>query len=81
MAKQHCYRVGEPGKERKLVPRDPGKGFIPEELCGLKGTKGQGNSAPYCVLSGRMPLSAWQDINELLGLKGSPRIESAIFQP
>lgn len=68
------------GKERKLVPRDPGKGFIPEELCRLRGTKGQGNCAPDFVFLGRMPLSAWQDMNELLGLKGSPRMESAIFQ-
>lgn len=27
------------GKERKLVPRDPGKSFIPEELCRLRGTE------------------------------------------
>lgn len=32
------------GKERKHVPRDPGKGFISEELCRLKGTKDQGNT-------------------------------------
>lgn len=32
------------GKERKRVPRDPGKGFFPEELCRLKGTKVQGNT-------------------------------------
>lgn len=31
-------------KERKPVPRDPGKGFNPEELCRLKGTKVQGNT-------------------------------------
>jgi hypothetical protein len=42
--------VGEVGKERKLIPRDPGKGFIPKELCGLKGIKDKGNIVPDCSL-------------------------------
>lgn len=64
------------GKDKECVPRDPGKGFIPEELCRLRGTKGQGNSA----FPGRKPLSAGQDKNRLLGLTGSPRTDSAISQ-
>lgn len=43
------------GKERKPVPRDPGKGFIPEESCRLKGTKDQGNTVPIRFFSRELP--------------------------
>lgn len=37
---------------------DPGKGFIPEELCRLKGTKDQGNTVPNGSFPENCPVSA-----------------------
>lgn len=46
------------GKEKKLKPRDPGKGCVPEELYRFKGTKDQGNTVPNCSFPENCPVSA-----------------------
>lgn len=58
IAPQFCLGVGEIGKGRKLVPRDPGKGFIPEELCRLRGTEDQRNTVPNCSFPEHCPVRA-----------------------
>lgn len=46
------------GKGRELILRDPVKGFIPEELCRLRGTEDQRNTVPNCSFPEHCPIRA-----------------------